>query len=453
MFRHIGMGLVALVMLEGAARSDEEPTSGALEGARVVKLDACIAAALRNNVDVRTADAEIDVSTGARDEVRGRFLPRLHVDGSLQQWTEAYNIPFALAPGQPPANFPVHDAFQWNATVSLVQPVTQLLAIYQEYKVRDLGVDVASVRLEAQRRDTAFEVVEQYYRLLQAERLTEVAVASVDELEQQLKQANSFHDNGVVSRDDVLRAELAVANAQQRLIQARAQVKVARSSLAVTMGMPSDAAIEAVPRSSDTLPAVDRTSLEEADRVAETSRVELREVDKRIDQADHDKKVAWLKLAPQVNVVGAYLHNEGSLFTQTNSAYVGATASWDAWDWGTTASGISSANAREKQAFLARTKVAEHVRLEVERAVVGVDAAAQAMSVARVSVASAEENFRLVKTRYAANAATSFDVVDAEALLTQARGQLQTALYDYLIAHAALKRAMGLAPEALARAE
>jgi outer membrane protein TolC len=80
-----------------------------------------------------------------------------------------------------------------------------------------------------------------------------------------------------------------------------------------------------------------------------------------------------------------------------------------------------------------------------------VGTASEALVVAKAAVAAAEENFRLVKKRYEANAATSFDVVDAEGLLTQARGQMETARYDYLIAHAALRAAMGGAPETLAR--
>ena len=72
------------------------------------------------------------------------------------------------------------------------------------------------------------------------------------------------------------------------------------------------------------------------------------------------------------------------------------------------------------------------------------------MAVARASVALAEENFRLLQRRYDASAATSFDVVDAEALLTQARGQMQTALYDFLIARAALDTAEGVRSRSLA---
>jgi outer membrane protein TolC len=77
-----------------------------------------------------------------------------------------------------------------------------------------------------------------------------------------------------------------------------------------------------------------------------------------------------------------------------------------------------------------------------------VGSATEAITVAKAAVSSAEENFRLVKKRYDANTATSFDVVDAENLLTQARAQLQTSTYDYLVARAALRRAMGEPPEA-----
>ncbi len=403
-------------------------------------LPQCVATALSRNADILTAGAEVDVAEAQKSGMRGQFLPKLHVDGSYTRWNEAYVF----------GGFPVHDATVWNMTATLTQPVTPLFAIYDAFKVRELGVDVAMVHGEALRRETAMRVVESYYRLLQAERLSEVALASVDQLNAQLRQANSFHTNGLVSQDDVLRAQLAVAGAQQRLIQSRARVTLERASLAVLMGMSADTLVEPEPVPTEGALAREPMSLEQSERSAVAQRVELRELDRKIEQADRDTRLAYWKLAPQVSVVGAYIHNEGSLFSQTNSGYVGGVASWDVWDWGTTTSGISEAKARARQALLARTKLDAQIRLEVRQAVVGVGTASEAREVARAAVASAEENFRLVKKRYEANAATSFDVVDAEALLTQSRGQMQTALYDSLIARAALRAATGAAPEAIA---
>ncbi|HSQ61670.1 MAG TPA: TolC family protein [Polyangiaceae bacterium] len=215
---------------------------------RKMSLAECVAAALRDNPDIKTSTDQVAVARGGRLEAGGRLGPLLRVDGSLQEWNSDYSIPFQLDPSQPPVNFPVRDQLTWNFSASAIQPITGLWSLYETYRVRDLGVDVAAIQREATLRDVGyFRTVEAYYRLLQAERLEEVASASVEQLDGQRKRANSFHDNGVVSKDDVLRAELAVANAKQRQILARAHVSLTRSRLAVQMGLSPSAAIDAVP--------------------------------------------------------------------------------------------------------------------------------------------------------------------------------------------------------------
>jgi outer membrane protein len=113
------------------------------------------------------------------------------------------------------------------------------------------------------------------------------------------------------------------------------------------------------------------------------------------------------------------------------------------WDWGSSIASVRGANAHLRQARTLQSKLEDQLRLEVREAFLNVGTATEAMQVAKAAVASAEEHFRLVNKRYEANSTTSFDVVDAESLLTQARAQLQTSTYDYLVSRAALHRAMG----------
>jgi outer membrane protein len=446
-----GACLAVLGANQPRASAEELAQEDASEGAPRMRLEDCVALALEQNFDVLTAADEVAASKATRAGALGQLGPKLHVDAFAQQWTEPYNIPFAIDPAKPPTNFPVHDAFVWNATVTVTQPLTAVFAMYEAYKVRDLGVDMAAIQREVTRRDTAFHVIEGYYRLAQAERFVEVANASVGQLDAQLRQANSFHANGVVSQDDVLRAQLAVATAQERLIRARSRVALGRSQLAVLLGMSPDKPVDAMAVPDDSPAPSASIALEVAEKTAEAGRLELTAVDKHLEQYDREVRLAWARLAPQVSAVASYIHNEGSLFSQLNAGYVGAVASWDVWDWGTTTSGISEAKARLHQTVIARAKADDEIRLEVRQAFLDVRAAAEAMAVARASVAHAEEDFGLVKKRYAASAATSFDVIDAEGLLTQSRGQLETARYDNLIARASLRRAMGVRPELLAR--
>ncbi|HEY5243037.1 MAG TPA: TolC family protein, partial [Polyangiaceae bacterium] len=407
-------------------------------GSRPVSIADAVATALRQNPDALTSESVVRGAESDRAVVAGGYGPKLHVDANATQWNSPFNINFGGAA------FEVRSAFTWTASATLTQPLTPLWSIYDQYKVQDLGVDVAAIRRQVTRREVAFQVAQAYYHLLEADRLAEVARTSVSQLEAQQREAQSLFDNGVIGKNDLLRAGLALASSKQREIQMRGNVVLARGQLATLMGEPPGADIQAEPFTG--VPGgLDEPTVASAETRAAAQRLEVRELDRTIDQADHGVAAAKKKLIPQVNAVGNYTHFEGSQFQQENAAFVGLFAAWDVWDWGTTTSGISSANARLDQARIARKKIEDQVRLEARQAFVNAQTAREALGVARTAVSQAEENFRIVTKKFEAAAATSFDVVDAEALLTQARGQVETGLYDLLIARAALARATGTA--------
>jgi outer membrane protein len=418
------------------------PAAPAPSSGHVMSLDECISIAMKNNPDARTSESELEGQKSERSGASGAFAPKVHVDAAVQQWNSAFNLPFALPGVSPVPVFAVRNSFTWTASVSLIQPITPLLAIYDQYKVQDLGVDIAAIQTAVARRDVAFRVAESYFQLLEAARLTEVAAASVKQLEAQEKQAQSLLNNGVIGKNDLLRASLALATARQRLIQTKGNVSIGRSRLAAGMGMTPGSPIDAAPFAGDP-PASSEPSIESAEAHAVAQRLEVRAVDRRIEQADRSKSFAKKKLLPQINLVGNYTHFDGSAFQQADAAYVGLIGSWDVWDWGTTLSGIASADAKLQQAQIARAKLDDEIRLEARQAFVQATTAREALDVARAGVVQAEENYRIVQKRFENATSTSFDLVDAEALLTQSRAEVENALYGYLIARIALQRATG----------
>jgi outer membrane protein TolC len=432
--RLAALGFLAATLTTTAAWAQAPSTLGA----RTTSLADAVATALRQNPDAMTSESVVRGAEADRAGVNGGFYPKVHVDANVSQWNGPFDINFGgLA-------FEVRNAFTWTASATVTQPLTQLWSIYDQYKVQDLGVDVAGIKRQVTRREIAFQVAQAYYRLLEADRLAQVARTSVSQLEAQQREAQSLFDNGVIGKNDLLRAGLALASSKQREIQMRGNVVLARGQLATLMGEPPGTPLEAEPFTGEP-PGNDEPNVASAETRAVAQRLEVRELDRTIDQADHGVAAAKKKLIPQVNAMGNYTHFSGSQFQQENAAFVGIFASWDVWDWGTTTSGISSANAKLDQARIARKKLDDQVRLEARQAFVNAETAREALAVAKTAVSQAEENFRIVTKKFEAAAATSFDVVDAEALLTQARGQVETGLYDLLIARAALARATGTA--------
>ena len=413
--------------------------------AEPMSLAKCIDVALQGNPDITSANLEVDATTAQSKSARGAFGPRLHMDAGIQRWDKA--LPFNLGSLNsllpPSATFPnIRDQWTWSVGATLAQPLTSLWTIKEGYALRQLGVDVAEIQRKSARRDVAFQVTEAYYRVLQAMRMADVAQKSVENIDAQVKRAQSFYRAGTVGRNDLLRAELGLAAAKQRLIQANGGVVLARGQLARRMGLPPDSPIDPADKTTEVAvgPLIPAS---QAENRAVADRLEIKEIAKRIDQAEAGVSLAKSKMLPQVNAVANYTHSVGSQFNPTNAWFIGATASWDIWEGGGTYYGIDESKARLAQALSARRKAEDGIRLETRSAHVNTTTAFQALTVARDAVEQAEENFRIEQKRYESGDNTSFDVLDAENQLTTARGQLQAATYDSLIAQANLARAIG----------
>ncbi len=444
-------------------------------GAETLTLDQCVSIALKESPDTISANYEVAASVARKKSAFGAYGPRLHLDAGVQRWNNEFAAPlFGMLP-QYCSNCawdPVLDAngnpvtrtnpdgttanvlkiqtdslvfrpqVTWSVGVTLAQPIASLWTVSETNQLAKLGIDVAEIKRKSAQRDVAFQVTEAYYRLLQAKRLADVAERSVEQVTAQVNRARTFFEHGAVARNDVLRADLGLAAAKQRLIQAKGGVTLARGRLATLMGRSPDSPIDAVDLADE--PAiVAPIPAGQAEEQAVGSRFELKEIAAHIDQASAGVSMAKSKMIPQVNAVANYTRATSSLLALPESWFIGATASWDIWEGGSTYYGIDEAKAQLAQALQARRKAENAIRLDARSAHVGVTTAAEALDVAKHAVEEAEENFRIEQKRYESASNTSFDVLDAETQLTTARGQHQAALYDYLIAQSNLARAMG----------
>jgi len=440
--------------------------------AETMTLDQCVAAALKDSPDTASANLEVEAALAKKRGARGAWGPRLRLEAGVQRWDQELSAslfsPLLAAcptcgwntdpnatttlPDGSTAPIPTKDQLMaplvlrpqwtWSMGATLVQPIASLWTVHEANNLAKLGIDVAEIKRKSAERDVAYQVTEAYYRLLQAKRMAEVAQSSVEQVATQVERAKTFFDNGAVARNDVLRAQLGLAAAQQRLIQAKGGVTLARGHLATLMGRAPDSEVDAVdlvgePVVEPPVPAA------QAEQRAVESRFELKEIAAHIEQASGGVQLTRSKMMPQVNAVANYTRQTQSLFGLPQAWFIGATASWDIWEGGGTYYGISESKAQLAQAVQARRKAEDMIRLDARSARVGVTTAAEALDVAKHAVNQAEENFRIEQKRYESASNTSFDVLDAETQLTTARGQHQTAIYDYLIAKSNLARAMG----------
>ena len=185
---------------------------------------------------------------------------------------------------------------------------------------------------------------------------------------------------------------------------------------------------------------------------ARRERPELRAASERAEQAKAGRAVAVSQLLPNIMGVATYQHTEGqSTFQPKNAWFVGATLSWDIWDWGKRWSGVKEAEAKALQASLGQRALGDQIAFDAQRRLVEARTGYETLALARSGLEAAEEAYRIQSVRYAEGAATTTDVIDAEADVSRARSSYAQSRYDYYLAQAALARAVGRLPLALNR--
>jgi outer membrane protein len=310
-----------------------------------------------------------------------------------------------------------------------------------------LGVDLSRVFLELVRQDLVLQVKGAYFTILKAEKIRQVAVQALQQLESQLKVSRAFYDVGIIPKNDLLQTQVQMAQARQNLTSAEVELAIAKASFNTLLRR--DVGMEV--RIEDILAYRPmEVPFEECLEKARRSRPELRETELNVKSAEKEVRLARSEYFPSVNLsfnyerVGDDPGVSGSRFEDEDGWTFMATARYTFWQWGKKRQLVREKETRLVQAEDARVQVEDSVSLEVKDAYLRLREARDKIGVAEVAIEQAEENFRMNQERFKEQVATSTDVLDAQTLLTQARSNYFNALSDYNIAWARLDRAMGI---------
>jgi len=405
----------------------------------------CVRRALAEHPSLRGAAAVRDEATAERRVARGRFGPVVRVEANVMRWDSAFALPppFSL-PGLDVPPIPVRDATTAQLSATVVQPLTGLWTVYEGHRAQQLGEDAARHQQRATTHDVVLAVVDAYFQALEAERLSGLAQVQVESIEVHVERARRLQEREVISPNDVLEAEVRLADARAQLLQARGGARLARVNLAFQIGLPANQEVWPAAIAPSDSRASARHVRPEDD--AAQQRPELAMARARVEQARAGVRVARSQMLPQVNAIAGVQAVDGVYFQPQTAWFVGAQLTWNVWEWGSSYYAIDAARARARQAEAAEARAREGLRLEATQAEIDGDTARAQLGVARAAVTQAERNLASVERRFEQQVSTSADVLDAQALLHAARVREARSEYGVLRAQARLRRAMGLEP-------
>lgn len=402
---------------------------------------------------VRSAEAEALAAGSDR-------LPQLDLGA---QWTANLVKPAFFLPPDLAAGFGGATKVEMGRDHSLQGAVTLTWTLWTAGRLsaatgaaREL-VAAGRWRQEAVADAVRFQATAAYLDALLAAERVRIAEEALATTAEALRQARAGYDQGTVSRFDLLRAEVELANREVPLLQARNARRQAELALLRLCGLPADAApvltdalaLVGIPAEAAADPAV-------IDRLVRTMRErspELHALRHRVAAARQAVCLARAARGPVLQAHGRYgLQAEWdndiapAAEERATSAGAGLSLAIPIFDGWRTRAGIRDAAARLRQAELELARLDGDRELAVRQAGLQLASALSALSGRRESVDLAAEAYRLAEVRLQEGLATALDRLDAELALTRARVQLAESLHACHLARAAVALAVGADP-------
>jgi len=330
---------------------------------------------------------------------------------------------------------------------SVRQPLFAGFSILSQYELAELGLDVAKINEKLVRQNVIFEANNVYYSFLKAWKLLTVAEDTVKQIEAQTEVARNFHQVGMTPLNDLLQAQVELANAKQNLIIAQNNLETAASNFNTFLRWPVNTPVQIQDVLAYTPFGKD---LDYCIETARQNRLELQIAERRVEIAEKEVKLAKKDYYPTVMLEGNIYSlgtdwnlDGGEGLSDPHRWDIQAIAQWNFWEWGRTTYGVREKSSRLSQAGYEKAEVQDNLILEVKKAFLKTLETEKNIATAEKAIEQAKENLRINQERYKEQVATTTDVLDAQTLLSRTMTNYYNALYDLKISKAALARAMG----------
>jgi outer membrane protein len=421
---------------------------GGLAQKRSLSLDEAIAVGLETSPGLHASRMKVESSAAKSREVASGRLPAFKFGGGYTRLSEVPPFEVTLPISPNPIVVSQNYFNTYNLRLGVQQPLFTGFRLQAGAESARMLEQSAGRDLEKDRAEFIFAVKSAYWGLARAREIETVVDETIRQVGEHLKDVRAFFEQGLVTKNDVLRTELELSNAEIMRIDARNAAEVALSSLDSLLGLALDTDVDLT-----TSPESQASRLPAAEEIpagaVPADRPDLKAAELRIKASELNLKAVRGGFYPQVMLSGNYYYlRPNARFMPALDQFKGTwdvslSVSFDIWNWGLTRSQTEHAKAQVAQARDARKILEDQAALEVTQSRLRLARARDKVPVAGQAVALAEENLRMTRERFKQGVALNTDVLDADAALLQAKVNRTQAAIDLVLAQARLEKALG----------
>ncbi len=470
MLRYLSI-LLSVLVLSCPASAEEEPAFRSLhdlEGTRVqrpsgsksLRLDEFLELGLIQNPTMAIAMQQVEQARAAYDQQRSQKNPKLALNNSTTLQPEQSISTGGLLAGRPrPANFPERfilvDPLSSQLNVSLQVLLTTFGKVENAIAASFLQIEVQNASAEIEALNLTYQLKEAFFQKLKADAKVDNARINLKVAQQNLEDSTALFEQGVMSRYDILQAEIELTRSVERLAQDLTAVDQASAAIGNVL---AERRFHVQPIAPEEVEVSSDIVLDDLEQFALLHRPEFKSLAFSRDVAQKLLDAAYSQNNPELVLAANYSTVFGQSLMPGNIPSLTLQLQWQIFDGGFRKGKIREAKSVLVSIDASVVQIENQVLAQVEQLWLALEQTEYNLNTAKKQVENTEEYFEMARQRYINGLATTLEVSDSFRNLVTARSRLVETIYDRELAFSRLEQALGanvtdrkLTPEFLKR--
>lgn len=407
-------------------------------------LEETIALALKNSNDAKISANEILIAENKLRTTKTNRYPDVKISGQYKYLTNA-DIDLQIGEASNSGTSEEEEATTESPAIHqlLLGQASVSIPLFSGFKLTNsIQADVHNYQAQVfasnfDQGEISLYAVKNYIGLYKAQQTIKLVQENLKSASQRVKDFTAMEKNGLLARNDLLKAELQKSNVQLAMEEAKKNKYILNYRLASFLQLPEGTVIDieesgfavtpVQPRSTDSL-----------------SRGDVQALQYKVLAAKDEVKVAEGNYFPVVSLSAGYIAMDiQNALTVKNAMNIGVGISYNFSDIFKNKSHVRFAQSKVKKLQYTLNKATDHARIEIENARKEYQLALKKFEVYTKSKEQAIENYRIVKDKYDNGLQDTNDLLEADVQQLKSKMEEAYAKADITLKYYELQKAQG----------
>src|SRR5688572_14052092 len=210
------------------------------EPSKIVSLDEAVRLGVQNSKQLVLSKNKIEQAVSKLEQAKDQSLPSAKVSAGYSHalmLSRNFALPSSDGQDAKTMRFPFDNTL-YQTTLSVNEPIFAGHQYRYARESANLLIQTAKLDAEKDKEEIIYNIINAYINFYKIQQNQKIVAQNLDDVEHKLKEIKKFEDQGLATRNDVLRFQLQKSNIQLMQIELENNRKVVNYNLNLLLGLP-----------------------------------------------------------------------------------------------------------------------------------------------------------------------------------------------------------------------